>query len=81
MELVAYLFFWLCQVFIALLRLSLAVASGGSSSLRYEGFSLWGLHLLLSQALGSRASVVVAPGLGSCSSQALHRLSSCGSCV
>ena len=51
-------FFWLCQVFIALLRLSLAVASGGSSSLRYEGFSLWWFHLLLSQALGSQASVV-----------------------
>ena len=63
-------FFRLCQVFIALLRLSPVVASGGSSSLRYEGFSLWWLHLLGSRALGSRASVVVARRLSSCSSQA-----------
>ena len=59
-------YFWLHWVFIAACRLSLVAASGG--------FSCCG-----AQALGVRASAVVAWGLSSCGSQALeHRLSSCG---
>ena len=55
------LFFWLRWVFVAARRLSLVAASGGYSLLRYAGFSLrW---LLLLQALGAQASVVVAHGL------------------
>ena len=43
-----YLFIWLCWVFIAVHGLSLVVASGGYSSLRCVGFSLWWLLLLWS---------------------------------
>ena len=38
-------FFWLRWVFVAVLRLSLVVASGGYSSLWCMGFSLWWLLL------------------------------------
>ena len=59
--------------------LSLVVASGAtlhcsSGASHCGGFSCCG-----AQALGARASVVVAGGLSSCGSQALEcRLSSCG---
>ena len=47
-----YLFtYWLHWVFVAARGLSLVVASGGYSSLRYVGFSLW--WLLLLQSTGS----------------------------
>ena len=59
---------------------SLVAASGGYSSLRCTGLSLWWLLLLRSTgALGVWASVAVACRLSSCGSWALeHRLSSCG---
>ena len=73
------IYFWLCWVFVAARRLSLAAASGGYSSLRCAGFSLRWLLLSRSTALGARASVVVARGLSSCGSRALERrLSCCG---
>ena len=67
-----WFYFWLRWVFVAVHRLSLAVASGGYSSLQCTGFSLrW---LLLLRSMGSRHA-----GFGSCGSLALeHRLSSFG---
>ena len=70
-DLILFLFFWLSWVFVAALRLSLVVASGGYSSLRCAGFSLWWLLFLQSMdsrctgfsSCGTRASVVVALGL------------------
>ena len=69
----------------------------GSSQLRAGFLQLWragatpcgvrashcgGLSCCEAQALGARASVVVARGLSSCGSRALeHRLSSCGARV
>ena len=50
---------------------SLVVASRGYSSLRCAGFSLGGFSCCRAQALGARASVVVALGLSSCGSRAL----------
>ena len=38
-----FIYFWLCWVFVAAHGLSLVVASGGYSSLRCKGFSLWWL--------------------------------------
>ena len=67
-----FIYFWLHQVFVAVLGLSLVAASGGYCSLRCMGFSLWWLLLLWST--GSRRV-----GFSSCGSRALeHRLSSCG---
>ena len=62
--------FWLCWVFVAVCRLSLAVVSGGYSLLQCVGFSLQWLLLLRStgsrfagfSSCGTRASVVVACG-------------------
>ena len=68
-----YLFYlWLCWVFVAARGLSLVVASGGYSSLRFTGFSLrW---LLLLRSTGSRCT-----GFSSYGSRGLEcRLSSCG---
>ena len=75
---ILFIYFWLCWVFVAAHGLSLAVASGGYSSLWCVGFSLWWLLL---RSTGSRhvGSVVAARGLSSCGLWALeHRLSSCG---
>ena len=47
-----YFYFWLHWVFVAVRGLSLVVARGGYSSLRWAGFSLW--WLLLLQSRGSR---------------------------
>ena len=69
-----FFFFWLHWVFIAAHGLSLVAASGGYSSLRCAGFSLW--WLLLLQSTGSRctqASVVAAHELSSCGMWALER--------
>ena len=75
-----YLFiYWLHCVFIAVHRLSLVGRAGatlrcGAWASHCGGFSCCG-----AQAVGARASVVVACGLSSCGSWALeHRLSSCG---
>ena len=55
--------FWLCWVFVAACKLSLAAASGGYTSLQCAGFSLrW---LLLLQSMGSRHA-----GFSSCSTWA-----------
>ena len=54
-----FIYFWLCWVFVAARGLSLVVASGGYSSLRCVGFSLWWLLLLWST--GSRRA-----GFSSC---------------
>ena len=80
-----FIYFWLHWVFVVC-GLSLVAASGGYSSLRCAGFSLWWLLLLRSMGsvlvacgLYSTGSVVVVHGLSSCGSRALeHRLSSCG---
>ena len=60
------IYFWLCWVFVAAHRLSLVAASGGYSSLRCTGFSLWWLPLL--RSTGSRCV-----GFSSCGSRALER--------
>ena len=66
------LYFWLCWVFVAAHRLSLAAASRGHSLLQCMGLLLW--WLLLLQSTGSRSVV-----FSSCGSWALERrLSSCG---
>ena len=58
-----FIYFWLCWVFVAALRLSLGVASGSYSSLQCTGFSLrW---LLLLQGMVSRCV-----GFSSCSMRA-----------
>ena len=56
-------YFWLCWVFVAAHGLSLVVASGGYSSFRCMGFSLWWLLLLWS--MGSRRA-----GFSSCGTRA-----------
>ena len=67
-----FVYFWLCRVFVAARGLSLVAVSGGSSSLRCAGFSLW--WLLLLRSTGSRRA-----GFSSCGTRALERrLSSCG---
>ena len=69
---ILFIYFWLRWVFVAVHGLSLVAASGGYSSLRCAGFSLW--WLLLLRSTGSRRA-----GFSSCGSQALERrLSSCG---
>ena len=77
--LILFIYFWLRWVFVAAHGLSLVAASGGYSSLRCTCFSLCGFSCRGAQALGARASVVVARGLTSCDLRALERrLSSCG---
>ena len=76
-----FIYLWLHWVFVAACGLSLVAASGGGATLHCGaqashcgGFSCCG-----ARALGTWASVVVAHGLSSCSSQALERrLGSCG---
>ena len=51
---ILFIYFWLRWVFVAVCGLSLVVASGGYSSLRCAGFSLWWLLLLWST--GSRCA-------------------------
>ena len=58
-----FIYLWLHWVFVAVLGLSLVAASGGYSSLRYMGVSLWWLLLLWS--MGSRHV-----GFNSCDTQA-----------
>ena len=71
--------FWLCWVFVAVRGLSLVAESGGYSSLRCAGFSLWWFLLLRSVGSKCTGSVVVACGLSSCGSRAVERkLISCG---
>ena len=90
-----FIYLWLLWVFVAARSLSLAVVSGGYSSLRCAGFSLRWLLLLWSmssrsmgfsscasraQQLWLMGSVVVAHGLQSAGSVVVARgLSSCGS--
>ena len=70
-----YLFiFWLLWVFVAACSKRELLFVGGARASHCGGFSCCG-----AQALGTQASVVVAHGLSSGSSQALeHRFSSCG---
>ena len=49
-----FIYFWLHWVFVAACGFSLAVVSGGHSSLRCAGFSLW--WLLLLRSTGSRCA-------------------------
>ena len=58
-----FIYFWLCRASFAALRVPLAVASGGYSSLRCVGFSLW--RLLLLWSMGSRCV-----GFSSCGTRA-----------
>ena len=62
-----FIYFWLCWVFVAMLRLSLVQASQSYSSLWYADFSFWLLGLLWRRGSMCVASVVVVQGL-SCSS-------------
>ena len=62
-------YFWLHWVFVAVRGLSLAVESGGCSSLQCMDFSLWGLSCCRIQALLPQASTVAAQGPSSCGSQ------------
>ena len=57
---------------------SLVVVSRGYSSLQCTGLSLWWLLLLWAQALGTQASVAVAPGLSSGAWALECKVSSCG---
>ena len=59
-SLVSVFFFWLHWVFVAVCGFSLVAVSGGHSSLRCAGFSLWWLLSLQSTGSRSRGSVVVA---------------------
>ena len=74
-----FIYFWLRWVFVAACGLSLVAVSGailpcGAWASHCSGFSCCG-----AQALGLRASVVVARGLSCCGLWALEcRLSSCG---
>ena len=69
---ILFIYFWLRWVFLAARGLSLVVASGGYSSLRYAGFSLRWLFLL-------RSTDPRRAGFSSCGSRALERrLRSCG---
>ena len=79
-----FIYFWLCQVFVAARGLSLVAASGSYSSLQFTGFSLWWLLLLWStgsrrsgfSSSGTWAHLVVACGLQSTGSVVVaHRLS------
>ena len=68
-----YLFIYLFFVVLGLRCCTRAFSSCGEQGLLFVVFSCCG-----AQALGVRASVVVAHGLSSCGSRALeHRLSSC----
>ena len=72
-------YFWLHWVFVAACGLSLVAASGGYCWLPCADFSLRWFLFCGAQALGARASGVVALGLSSHGSRALERrLSSCG---
>ena len=57
-----FIYFWLCWVFISVRGLSLFVASGGHSSSRCAGLSLWRLLPLRSTGSRRTGSVVVAHG-------------------
>ena len=58
-----YFIFWLHWVFVAVHGLSLVVASGGCSSCGARASHCSGFSCCGAQALGARASVVVARGL------------------
>ena len=59
--LILFIYFWLHWVFAAVFGLSLVVVSGGYSSLRCVGFSLW--WLLLLRSTGSRRVVFSSCGM------------------
>ena len=87
-----FIYFWLCWVFVAMRRLSLAAASRGYSSLQCAGFSLRWLLFVVEHGLqvhglqylwlvGSRAQAqqLWRMGFSICGLRALERrLSSCG---
>ena len=54
-----FIYFWLCWVFVAVLRLSLAVASGGCSPRWATGSGAHGLSSCGSRAPGHTGSAVV----------------------
>ena len=58
-----FIYFWLCWVFVAARGLSLVAVSGGYSSLRCVGLSLW--WLLLLRSMGSKHA-----GFSSCGTRA-----------
>ena len=57
-----YIYLWLCWVFVSVRGLSLVAASGGHSSSRCAGLSLWWPLLLWSTGSRCAGSVVVAHG-------------------
>ena len=64
LKLFIYYLFFLCWVFVAVHELFLVSASGGYSSLRCTGFSLWWVLVLQSTVtLEHMGSIVVAPRL------------------
>ena len=72
-----YLFIWLLGVFLATHGLSLVVASGGYSWLRYMDFSQQWLSCFWAQTLGPKASVFAPHGLESSGSVAVTHGLSC----
>ena len=76
---ILFIYLWLCQVFVAVCGLSLAVASRATLHCGVQASHCGGLSCCGAWVLGVWASVVAGPGLSSCGSWALeHRLSSCG---
>ena len=74
-----FVYFWLSWVFVAVCGLSLVGASGGLLFIAVRRLLIAVASRCRAQALGVRASVVVARGLSSCGLRALEcRLSSCG---
>ena len=63
LNLILFIYFWLCWVFVAVSRLYLVAAGGGYSPLQYTGFSPQWLLLLETEALDTQASVVLTHGL------------------
>ena len=67
------------KIYLFLAALSLCCCALASSSCGVRASHCGGFSCCRAQALGTRASVVVACGLSSCGSRALeHKLSSCG---
>ena len=74
-----FIYLWLCWVFVAVRGLSLVVVRRGYSFIVACRLLIVVASRCGAQALGVRASVVVARGLSSCGSRALERrLGSCG---
>ena len=76
---ILFIYFWLRWVFVVVRGLSLVAVSRATLPCSARASHCGGFSCCGAQALGTRASVVVARGLSSCGSRALERrLRSCG---